>query len=232
MQNNRQLYNHLAARYDLRQQNPSTGLLRKKEADLIKKYSKGIAIDLGCGTGCHLDEENTAGLDISEKMLQAAKKKKRPLIQGDIENLPLKENSADTAFCFYSTLNLINFESGIREISRILKENGVAIISVTSAHDMGKKNFGRGNKTKKFRLEGRRIQINLFEKEGIISAFEKNRFRLLHFNSIFRLQKPRWGNFREFSFLEKFKLKLDNLFPREAGNFYFFVFEKVASKTT
>ena len=70
----RELYNHLAGNYDLRQENQSTHLLRKGEEKIIKKYSKGLILDIGCGTGYHLRlSENTIGLDISEKMLKVAK---------------------------------------------------------------------------------------------------------------------------------------------------------------
>lgn len=233
MEGSRALYNHLAGRYDLRQQNPSTEILRKVEIKLIKKYSKGIAVDLGCGTGYHLGFlDHPIGLDISEKMLKIAKKKNKPLIQAEIENIPLKDSSMNMALCFYSTLNMINLGQGIKEIHRILMDNGLVLISVTSINDLNKKDEGKPNKTKKFRLEGKRIQINLFEKKGIIHAFGKSGFKLVFFDSIFRAQKPRWGNFRKFSTTEKLKMKIDNIFPTEWGNFYLFVFEKTASKTT
>ncbi len=233
MESSRVLYNYLADRYDLRQQNPSTEILRKKEIGLIKKYSNGIALDLGCGTGYHLDFlDRPIGLDVSEKMVKIAEKKNKPLIQAEIENIPFKDSSINTALCFYSTLNMINLSQGIKEIHRILIDNGLVLISVTSINDFNKKDEGKPTRTKKFRLEGKRIQINLFEKNEIIHAFRKNGFRLVFFDSIFRLQKPRWGNFRKFSATEKLKMKIDRIFPKEWGNFYLFVFEKTASKAT
>lgn len=227
MNDNRALYNHLAENYDLRQQNPSTELLKKKEARLIKKYSTGLILDLGCGTGCHLGlSENVVGLDMSEKMLKIAKMRGKQLIQGDIENLPIKTNSLDTVLCFYSTLNLVGLGKATKEISRVLKFNGVSIVSPTSANDIDKKSAKKNRKTKKFRLEGKRVRMELYSKKEVVDQFCKKGFKLVKFDSIFRFQKPKWGNFIEFSLPEKIKLKLDKMFPREWGRIYFFVFEK------
>jgi len=229
----RDLYNILAPNYDLRQQNPSTFLLRKKELSFIKKYSNGLVLDLGCGTGYHLDfPENVIGLDISEKQLFIAKSKNKPLIQGNIEQLPIKARSIDVVLCFYSTLNFVDLEKASKEISRILRNGGVVITSPTSIQDICKKELTENKNIKKFRLEGHRVNMRLFSKTEIINCFEKIGFKLIKFDSIFRNQKPRWGNFKETSFFEKLKLKLDFLSPKEKGRIYFFVFEKTASTTT
>ncbi len=52
---NREIYNHLAESYNQRQDNPATERLRKKEISLIKEFASGLVLDLGCGTGFHLD---------------------------------------------------------------------------------------------------------------------------------------------------------------------------------
>ena len=227
MENSRDLYNYLAKNYDIRQQNPSTSLLREKEKSLIKKYSKGLVLDLGCGTGYHLDlSENIIGLDISEKQLSIAKMKKKPLIQGDIQQIPIKIASLNTVLCFYSTLNFVDIAKSSKEVFRILKKGGLTIISITSVSDIDKKGLTKKRNFKKFRLEGKKISMQLFNKTEIINCFENLGFKLIKFDSLFRLQKPRWGNFQRFSLTEKFKLKIDKLFPMEWGNFYLFVFEK------
>ena len=228
MENNRELYNHLAEKYDLRQQNPATQLLRLKENGLIKKYSKGLVFDLGCGTGYHLGLSNQIiGLDISEKMLKKAKNKKRPLIQADIEWLPIKTRSLESVFCFYSALNMVDYQKAAKEMSRIVKSGGNIILSVASIKDADKSRSSQQTKIKKFRLEGKPVNIRLLEKNEVIQAFENSSFKLKSFGSIFRMQKPRWGNFQKFSPLEKIKLKIEKLFPKEWGKIYLFVFEKV-----
>ena len=222
----RTLYNYLAENYDLRQSNPATKILRKKEKDLIKKFSSGKVLDLGCGTGIHLSE-NIIGLDISEKMLSKAKLKNKTLMQGDISNIPTKSNSFDTIFCFYSTLNFVDLEKASREISRILKKEGKLLLSVVSVIDIDEYRSSPNTKIKKFRLEGKPVNMRLFEKDELIDAFKNVRMVVVHFDSIFRNQKPRWGNFQKYSFLEKLKLKTERAFPKKLGRIYLMVFEKV-----
>ena len=241
MDKNRELYNHLADRYDLRQENHSTKVLRSKEINIIKKFSRGLVIDIGCGTGYHLSLffpkkslqsiqkkgiTNVIGIDISEKMLKIARNKNRPLIQGSIEDLPLKNNSVDTVCCFYGTLNLVDLEKVVEETARVIRPSGKIIISAVSVKDIDKSRSSQETKIKRFRLEGRPVNMRLFEKSEIVDIFEKKGFKLERFDSIFRIQKPRWGNFQKFSFLEKIKLRIERVFPKKLGRVYFFVFAK------
>src|SRR3989344_3361087 len=197
----RSVYNHLAENYDLRQENPATKILRKKEQQLIKKFGREKILDIGCGTGTHLNLlDNVIGFDISEKMLYKAKIKNRPLVQGDASNLPIKQNSFDTVFCFYSTLNLVDLEKSSKEISRILKQSGKLLLSVVSIRDIDEHRSSLEAKIKKFRLEGKPINMRLFEKEEVVKAFENIGMKMIYFDSIFRNQKPRWGNFQKYSF--------------------------------
>ncbi len=221
----RKVYNKLAENYDLRQTNPATTILRKMENRLIRKFSFGKVLDLGCGSGEHLYKE-TFGLDLSENILKIAKNKSDFLIQGDIEELPLKPNSFDSVTCFYGTLNLVDLERSAKEINSILIPGGSLLLSVISVRDIDKHRSSKNNKIKKFRIEGIPINMRLFEKQEIMSAFERNGFKTKYFSSLFRMQKPRWGNFQKFSFLEKIKLKADGLLPKKLGRIYLFVFEK------
>ena len=224
---NRELYNHLAEKYNLRQQNPATNLLRKKEMDVIDKFVKGIVLDLGCGTGYHLDFlKNGIGLDISEKVLRIAKARNKPIIQANIEQLAIKSGSVDTVCCFYGTLNFVDLEKSIKEVSRVLKDKGVVILSVVSTKDIDKHRSSQVNKIKKFRLEGKPVNMKLFEKQELEEVFRKNNLKLGYFNSLFRTQKPRWGNFQKFSFWEQLELKIEKIFPKVWGRIYIFVFEK------
>ena len=223
----REIYNQLAENYDLRQSSPATGILRKKEEMLIKKFANGRALDLGCGTGFHMGLTGNIGLDISEKMLGKAKSKGSLLIQGNMEALPIKSNSFDTVFCFHSTLNLVGLEKSPKEISRVLKQNGKLLLSAVSITDIDDHRSSPEAKIKKFRLEGKPINMRLFEKEEVVKAFEKVGMKMIRFDSVFRSQKPRWGNFQKYSLVEKLKIKTEKFFPRKIGRVYLFVFEKI-----
>ena len=221
--NNRKIYNALAGNYDLRQTNPATKLLKKREERLIKKFAFGKVLDLGCGTGEHLSN-GFIGIDSSEKILEIASKSHSKLLQGDIESLPIKAGSIDTVLCMYSTLNMVEFQKAVKEMGRVLKKNGKAIISVTTIHDQSK-NLRGDKKIKKFRIENEWMKTYLFDKAELAGLFEKNGFRLGHFETLFGLVKARWGDFQPFSSKEKALLMLEKLASGKP-RVYLAVFEK------
>jgi ubiquinone/menaquinone biosynthesis C-methylase UbiE len=109
--------------------------------------SESKIIDLGCGNGRHLipaakHAETTIGLDISRKMLEITQQKtnQRKLdnttyIQATSYNLPLKTGSIDAALCIASLHNIRTRalrQQCMKEVFRILRINGKALISVWS----------------------------------------------------------------------------------------------------
>ncbi|MEM2873895.1 MAG: class I SAM-dependent methyltransferase [Candidatus Nanoarchaeia archaeon] len=88
-------------------------------------------LDLGCGTGLlqKFFKAKLIGLDISFKML---KRSKEYSIQGDMENLPFKNNSFATVLSFTALQNLENAEAMLREVKRILKPDGIFVLTVLS----------------------------------------------------------------------------------------------------
>ena len=107
--------------------------------DLIKKYVKGNkALDYGCGGGRSTRflkklDFSTIGVDISKEMISEAKKKD---INGDYYliksgKLPFKNSSFDLAFISIVFIEISSKEEMIcilKEIRRVLKRGGVAII--------------------------------------------------------------------------------------------------------
>jgi len=103
-------------------------------------------VDLGCGTGELLFQlQDTAskllGVDSSPKMLEQARKKLGQSHQGlnlrlgEMEHLPLSDQEADLAFLNMVLHHLPLPEAGIREVSRVLKKDGLFIITDFAAHD-------------------------------------------------------------------------------------------------
>jgi ubiquinone/menaquinone biosynthesis C-methylase UbiE len=77
------LYRKTADVYDIRHNSPTTERVRTLEKALVMKYAKGRTLDVGCGTGYHLDlVEDITGLDPSREMLEKAKEKGKPLVLG------------------------------------------------------------------------------------------------------------------------------------------------------
>jgi ubiquinone/menaquinone biosynthesis C-methylase UbiE len=106
-----------------------------------------VVADLGCGNGRHLllctePCRHVIGVDISQKLLQIVHKKiqernilNASLLHADIVHLPLSNDSVDAVLCIASLHNVKGKEhrrAALDEISRVLKPNGRALISVWS----------------------------------------------------------------------------------------------------
>lgn len=94
-------------------------------------------LDIGCGTGnvlmrINMNEDlSLYGLDISEKMIETAKKNlgnKAELKVGDSEYLPWEDNSFDVIVCNASFHHYPDPEKVLLEMKRVLKKNGTLII--------------------------------------------------------------------------------------------------------
>ncbi|RLF36263.1 MAG: class I SAM-dependent methyltransferase [Thermoplasmata archaeon] len=130
----------------------------KQCIDFIQQLPDTYTIaDLGCGNGRHLLPcaehcKKAIGLDISKKLLNITKNKIKKqhlnnteLIHADITQLPLKENTMD-AIVFIAALHNIRGRKkriqSLKEVNRILKKNGRALISVWSRwQDRYRKHF-------------------------------------------------------------------------------------------
>jgi len=116
--------------------------------DFIKELTKShTVVDIGCGNGRHIlpcakQCKDVIGIDISKNLLNIVKNKcivkglnNVSLIHANMTNIPLKNNSFDTILCIASLHNVKGRKNRIRslkEIYRILKNDGKAFISVWS----------------------------------------------------------------------------------------------------
>lgn len=124
--------------------------LREKYAiDMVKGENLGVAVDLGCGTGqalirmIRLGFAKVIGIDISSKMLEKAQKlvddnklsKNISLYAGDVQKLPMiASGTVDVCVALGIIEYQMNDEPFLREINRILKQGGAAVIQVRN-HD-------------------------------------------------------------------------------------------------
>lgn len=103
--------------------------------DLIP-YGKGRALDLGCGEGFYseyLKEKGyfTIGVDNNEEMLERVRGKYDELFNLDVQKeLPFRSNSFEIILALEVLEHLENPVKTIKEINKVLKKNGKAIISV------------------------------------------------------------------------------------------------------
>lgn len=133
-------FNRIAKRYDL-----ATFLSQGYQKDLQTSVDRmnlngnEYLADLCCGTGkstvaClnNLPNGKVIGIDNSEGMLEAARKKLIPkfgkekvdFIQQDVMNLDLADNSLDAIFMAYGIRNMPDFEKCARNLHCVLKPGG------------------------------------------------------------------------------------------------------------
>ena len=130
----------------------------KQCIDFIQKLSStSVVADLGCGNGRHLIPyaqqcKHAIGVDISRKLLNITKNKTMKqklsnvlLIHADLVHIPLQNNSLDAAI-FVASLHTIKGREqrvqALKELRRVLKNNGTALISVWSRwQDRYRKHF-------------------------------------------------------------------------------------------
>jgi len=236
----KKFYDKTAHKYDARHENNTIKHMQKFEKKFIVKHIKGKTLDIGCGTGRSLSLLNDAfGCDPSFEMLRIAKNKTNfPLVKCGAENLSFKDKSFDSVTCIFTVLNLCDYEIAAKEMNRVLKKGGVAVVSVASIWDKKYENLlKRMLKEEKsteinFRIEKTRLKFHLFSKKELVYVFEHNGFALKEFRGLFFLQKPYWGWYRPFTLTEKTKLFLENFLRtskfNDAARMYLAAFENIS----
>jgi len=102
----------------------------------INISTKELAIDIGCGAGSNLNVLSskgihTIGLDHSLYALTLVRRRlELPLINGDLNKLPLRSNSIGLIVAMDILEHLDNDVDGISEFYRVLKKGGNLILTV------------------------------------------------------------------------------------------------------
>jgi len=139
------MFDNIAGNYDFLNHFLSMGIdirWRKKAIRLLKPYHPKYILDVATGTGdlaiaaLSLNPDKVVGIDISEKMIEIGKEKikkkkltdKIQLLPGDSEKLIFIDNSFDAVTVAFGVRNFENLEKGLKDIYRVLKPGGVAVI--------------------------------------------------------------------------------------------------------
>lgn len=137
-----------ADRYRIIEQNPYKDTFvysRKRLNEWLDKYmptdGSGLnLVDVGCGTGYHLERYKErgfkiTGVDGSEEMLKQARivNPEIEFIQSDVDQIPLPEGGYDFALCIEVLRYLPDILPSVKEICRLLKPNGTALITAAPA---------------------------------------------------------------------------------------------------
>ncbi|HLE48575.1 MAG TPA: class I SAM-dependent methyltransferase [Patescibacteria group bacterium] len=145
-------------------------------------------LDIACGSGygtLYLAEngaKNVLGMDLSTSAITYAKKHyshKNVLYSvGNAESIPLKNNSIDVLVSFETIEHLNNYKNFIKEIQRVLKKNGLLIISTpNNITGTGSKNpYHKKEFTfKEFRqlIEKQFVNINVYGQKPVLVKYIK-----------------------------------------------------------
>ena len=116
-------------------------LCRKDYPDVLAEVVKEPFFDLldaGCGTGAMLGlfkrdhpDKNYTGIDLSEKMIEVAKRKHLEeicFVAGDCENLPFADSSFDVVTCSMSFHHYPDPEQFFLSLRRVLRPGGRLIL--------------------------------------------------------------------------------------------------------
>lgn len=111
-----------------------------------------IIYDIGCGSGRNMSNKNFnfIGIDNCENFINICKKKNLNVVNANIINIPLDNNSADAILCIAVLHHLSTPENRLQallEMKRLLKSGGKILLSVWSINQPSKtrrtfKNYG------------------------------------------------------------------------------------------
>lgn len=140
----REMFSRIASRYDLLNHLLSANVDKRWRRIVATRVREKLSssspriLDVACGTGdlsltlFEITGAGVVGTDFCRPMLQIAAGKtsgRIRLIEGDALDLPFRDGTFDVATIAFGLRNLSNVESGLAELSRVLKPGGwVAVL--------------------------------------------------------------------------------------------------------
>ncbi len=140
------MFNNISRYYDFLNHFLSLGIdrrWRRKTIATLLEHKPQSLLDVATGTAdlaieAHkqLQPQQLIGIDISTKMLEIGREKLRKiglqdailLEEGDSEVLPYEDNSFDAVTVAFGVRNFADVEKGLREIVRVLRPGGKAVV--------------------------------------------------------------------------------------------------------
>ncbi|MAD97878.1 MAG: bifunctional demethylmenaquinone methyltransferase/2-methoxy-6-polyprenyl-1,4-benzoquinol methylase UbiE [Flavobacteriaceae bacterium] len=144
-----EMFNSISKNYDGLNRVISLGIdmkWRKKVVSIVGENNPKQILDIATGTGdlvlmmAKLNPDRIVGLDISPGMLEVGKEKVKKanldeiaeMVVGDSEALPFEDKTFDAITVSFGVRNFGNLDQGLKEICRVLKDDGVLVILETS----------------------------------------------------------------------------------------------------
>lgn len=140
----RSMFANISARYDLLNHLLSGNMDQKWRQKVARRMSSivgggGRVLDVACGTGdlsfalLEVTKARIVGTDFCRPMLEVAQRKSLhqgavPFVEGDALHLPFSNDSFDGATIAFGLRNLASFESGLKELLRIVRPGGSVVV--------------------------------------------------------------------------------------------------------
>lgn len=172
----REFYNGVYAKGDIRDNEK----LYKWIVRLCGPQRGRKLLDIACGIGLVLKagQESglqTYGLDISDEAIKRAKavSPESELVVGDGENLPWADGSFDYVTSLGSLEHYLDPEKGVREIARVMSNDGTAVIMLPNSYAYGEiiKALFTGRSSDEWQAVERHATVNqwkeMLEKNGL-----------------------------------------------------------------
>ena len=139
----------------------------------------GVGLEFACGSGAFSDfirKSRMVGLDISFSLLDRARSVIP--IQGSGENLPFRDGLFDFVLCAAALHHIPDLEKAIREIKRVLKNDGCVFIFELNANHPQRKLVSKRQSPwrKPFTATHFSPAENLIPEKVIMHSLEKNNF--------------------------------------------------------
>lgn len=195
---NRNWYNREAPKWDDIKKTTVGSMHKAEELNKIIGLAKDSILDLGCGTGRHvipLAEKGYRcyGIDISAEMLRILKKKIKEkklnihIAEGDIANLPYKDNSFDMVLCMFHTLEFLRDRINVfKEAKRVLKKDGYFFVQVHNIFFPSPKMILALIKSFFLWLKGKKIE---FGDTYTVGGHTVNVKRFQHYSNVFEMKR-------------------------------------------
>ncbi len=116
-----------------------------------------IVLDISCGEGYGSNliaskAEKVYGIDIAEEVIEHAKRKytnnKITFLKGSVTNIPIQDGMVDIIVCFETIEHIIEQDEMMKELKRVLKNEGMLLISTPA-----KENYESLNHNNPFHLK-------------------------------------------------------------------------------
>jgi demethylmenaquinone methyltransferase/2-methoxy-6-polyprenyl-1,4-benzoquinol methylase len=136
-----EMFDSISGQYDLLNRLLSLGVdrwWRHSMARRVRRHSPQSVLDVATGTGDSAialkksGASRIVGVDISEQMLEQARKKPRSagveFVKADGEQLPFGDCSFDAVTISFGIRNFEQRQQGLKEMKRVLKQSGALVV--------------------------------------------------------------------------------------------------------